>query len=300
MIVVFGGNGQLGHELARTAAATGTRLAALARSTVDIADADAVARTLEEFRPGLVVNAAAYTKVDLAERDIEAAERSNRLGARVLARACAETGIPLVHMSTDYVFDGRKSAAYVEDDPIAPLGVYARTKAAGEEEVRQALGRHVILRTSWVYGEFGTNFLKTVLRLAQQRDELRIVADQRGCPSSTRELAAAILRVAPRLIAGEPVWGTYHFAGSGETTWHGFATHVVAAQAPLTGRRPAILPITTADYPTPARRPANSVLDCSRFASVFGFRARWWTDEAEEITISVVRTQQGSTVEHVA
>jgi dTDP-4-dehydrorhamnose reductase len=300
MIAVFGGNGQLGRELVRRAGADGVALTAFERSAVDIADQGAVARALDTARPSLVVNAAAYTKVDLAEKEIAAAECSNVLGPRVLARACATVGIPLVHISTDYVFDGQKSGPYVESDPVAPLGVYGRTKADGEAAVRDALAQHVILRTAWVYGEFGHNFLKTIVRLAGERDELRIVADQRGCATSTRDLAWAILSIAPRLIAGEPVWGTYHFAGTGTTTWHGFAARIVAAQTPLTGRRPQVTAIATADYPTPARRPANSTFDCARFAEVFGLSARPWGDEVDEITIAVVEDQQRSAARHVA
>lgn len=289
MIVVFGGNGQLGQELARLATARSVPLRAFSRSEVDIADAGAVARTLREVKPALVVNAAAYTKVDVAEKEVAEAERGNVLGPKTVASSCAAAGVPLVHISTDYVFDGESSAPYVESDPIAPLGVYGRTKAAGEEEVRRALPRHLILRTAWVYGEFGNNFLKTMLRLTRERDELRVVADQRGCPTSTRELASAILRLAPRLTAGDCPWGTYHFAGSGVTTWHGFAERIVAAQAPITGRKPRVVAITTADYPTPARRPANSVLCCDRFAASFGFRARQWSEEADEIAVAAAR-----------
>jgi dTDP-4-dehydrorhamnose reductase len=300
MIAVLGGNGQLGRELARRAATDGVALTAFERSAVDIADQDAVAHALDTVRPSLVVNAAAYTKVDLAEQEIAAAERGNVLGPQVLARACAVAGLPLVHISTDYIFDGQKSGPYVESDPVAPLGVYGRTKADGEAAVREALAQHVILRTAWVYGEFGHNFLKTIVRLAGERDELRIVADQRGCPTSTRDLARAILSIAPRLIAGEQVWGTYHFVGTGTTTWHGFAARIVAAQAPLTGRRPQVTAIATADYPTPARRPANSAFDCARFADVFDLRARPWGDEVDEITVAVVKDQQRSAARHVA
>jgi dTDP-4-dehydrorhamnose reductase len=204
-----------------------------------------------------------------------------------------------VHVSTDYVFDGTKETAYLESDPIAPLGVYGRTKAAGEAAVRAALPEHAILRTSWVYGEFGQNFLKTMLRLARERDELRVVADQRGCPTSTRELASAILALAPRLIARDNVWGTYHFAGSGVTTWHGFATRIVAAQAQITGRKPAVTAITTAEYPTAARRPVNSELDCGLFAKTFGFRARPWEQEADAATRAAVTAERGK-APHVA
>jgi dTDP-4-dehydrorhamnose reductase len=300
MILVFGGNGQLGQELARAAAASGISLKALPRSEVDIADQAAVRDALGAARPSLVVNAAAYTKVDLAEKEVAEAERGNVLGPGIVASACAEVGVPLVHISTDYVFDGLKSEPYIEDDPIAPLGVYGRTKAEGEERVRGALPRHIILRTAWVYGEFGHNFLKTIVRLAQEREELRIVADQRGCPTSTRDLASAILRIAPRLAASEPVWGTYHYAGSGIATWHEFAGRIVAAQAPLTGRRPRVTAITTADYPTPARRPANSAFACDRFAGVFGFRGRPWAKEAEEITVAVAGARRQAEMHHGA
>lgn len=300
MILVFGGGGQLGRELVRAAAAKNTPLRALARSALDVSDASAVGQALQDFGPSLVVNAAAYTKVDLAETEVAAAERANGTGPRVIATACAAAGVPLVHISTDYVFDGRKDGAYVEGDAIVPLGVYARTKAEGEVAVRDTLAEHLILRTAWVYGEFGHNFLKTIVRLAQQRDELLVVADQRGCPTSTRDLATAILRVAPRLAAEGAAWGTYHFAGAGATTWHGFAERIVAAQASLTGRRPRVVAITTADYPTRARRPANSTFDCSKFARVFGFSARPWTEEVDEITVAVVEAFQRGESEHAA
>ncbi len=298
MILVFG-HGQLGAELTRAAAALRVPLTALAHGAVDIADAAAVGDAIAHHRPALVVNAAAYTKVDLAEADIDAARRGNEIGPGVVARACAAEDVPLIHVSTDYVFDGTKAGAYVENDPIAPLGVYGRTKAAGEAAVRGALSHHVILRTSWLYGAFGHNFLKTMLRLASERDELRVVADQRGCPTSTRDLADAILQIAPRLTARETVWGTYNFAGSGATTWHGFATRIVAAQAPLTGRRPTVVPITTPEFPTPARRPANSELDCGLFATTFGFGGRPWTEETDTITRALVTATLG-TASHVA
>ena len=299
MILVFGANGQLGQELARAGAARGVALAGVSRAAADIADTAAVGQALAQHQPRLVINAAAYTKVDLAETEIEAVRQGNEVGPQVLAQACAALSLPLVHVSTDYVFDGTKSGAYVETDPIAPTGSYGRSKAAGEAAVRAANPRHVIIRTAWVYGEFGHNFLKTMLRLAATRDELRVVADQRGCPTSTTDLADALLAIAPRLIAGDDVWGTYHFAGAGVTTWHGFASRIVAAQAPLTGRVPRVTPITTAEYPTPARRPANSALDCAKLARVFGLRAQPWEDETDRITRALVAAQLGKTA-HVA
>jgi dTDP-4-dehydrorhamnose reductase len=298
VILVFG-LGQLGHELARMARARDVALAALAHAQADIADAAAVEGAIGRHRPTLVVNAAAYTKVDQAEKEPEAAQRANETGPGTLARACAIAGVPFVHVSSDYVFDGSKAGSYSESDPIVPLGVYGQTKAAGEAAVRAAHAEHLILRTSWVYGEFGHNFLKTMLRLAKERDELRVVADQRGCPTSARDLAAAILHVAPRLAAHDAAWGTYHVAGSGATTWHGFASRIVAAQAPLTGRRPRVTAITTAEYPTPARRPANSELDSSLFATTFGFRSQRWEQETDTVVHALVAAEQKAT-SHVA
>ena len=299
MILLFGANGQLGQEMVRASPARGMSLVALSHAEADIADANAVREANARHKPALVVNAAAYTKVDLAETDVEAARRGNDIGPALLGEACAATGIPLVHVSTDYVFDGTKPTAYVETDAVSPASSYGRSKEAGERVLRAATPRHVILRTSWVYSEFGHNFLKTILRLAATRDELRIVADQRGCPTSTLDLAEAVLSIAPRLIAGEDVWGTYHFAGSGVTTWHGFASRIVAAQTPFTGRSPRVTPITTAEYPLPAPRPANSELDCSRFARTFGIRARPWTEETDRITRVLIDAQLGTT-QHVA
>jgi dTDP-4-dehydrorhamnose reductase len=222
------------------------------------------------------VNAAAYTKVDLAEREIELAYRSNAAGASILAEACSYYRIPLVHISTDYVFDGRQTAPYREKDPIGPINVYGASKAAGEDAIREHLAEHVILRTSWLYGAYGHNILKTILKLARERDHLKFVSDQRGCPTSTHDLAQAILRVAQRLAAGSKVWGTYHFAGEGAATWYEFAKQVADAQAPLTGRQPQVDPIASRDFPTLAERPHNSVLDCTLFASTFGMSAQPW------------------------
>ena len=286
-ILVFGAGGQLGRELVSRADRLGVSLRAIARSDADIADSEAVARSIGQVSPSLVVNAAAYTKVDAAETEPEAAVRSNATGPAVLAANCATVGIPLLHISTDYVFDGTKPTAYVEDDPIAPLGVYGRSKAAGEAAVRAVLVEHVILRTSWVYGAYGVNFLKTIIRLARERDELRIVADQRGCPTATVDIAEAILAIATRSVC-ERIWGTYHFAGTGATTWYEFAVEIVEAQAKVTCRRPQIVPISTADYPTRARRPANSELDCSHFAATFGFLAEDWRVRTCEVTAALL------------
>jgi dTDP-4-dehydrorhamnose reductase len=285
VILLFGAGGQLGRELTARANALGEPLVALSRQDADISDPPAIARALDRAKATMVVNAAAYTKVDQAESEPEAAFAANETGAVVLAEACARAGLPLVHISTDYVFDGSKAGAYVEDDAVAPLGVYGRSKLAGEQAVRERNPRHVILRTAWVYGAYGQNFLKTMLRLAAERDELRVVADQRGSPTATADIAEAILHVGRKLR--DAPWGTYHFAGSGETSWHGFAAHIVAAQAPFTGRRPPVTAIATADFPTKATRPRNSVLDSSRFATVFGYKAEPW-DVATDRTVGQI------------
>ncbi len=292
MILIFGAGGQLGLELQRSAMQRAVPFAAFTRAEADITDAGAVSRALDEIRPAAVVNAAAYTKVDVAETEINAARLVNETGPGVIAAACASRHMPLIHISTDYVFDGEKSGAYVESDTVAPLGVYGRSKAAGEAAVRATTVRHIILRTSWVYSEFGNNFLKAILRLSQDHDELRIVADQRGCPTSARDLAEAILRIAPELTDENNLYGTYHFAGTGATSWHGFATRIIEAQAQITGRHPRVTAITTSDYPTAARRPANSVLDCSLFERTFGFRANDWTSETDAITKQLAKRQQ--------
>ena len=282
-LLVFGAAGQVGQELLALAAARGIPVVGATRADADITDADAVAALLAERRPRLIVNAAAYTAVDRAESEPDKAEAANTHGPDVLARAADAAGVALLHLSTDYVFDGGKAEAYTEDDPMAPLGVYGRTKAAGEAAVRAATRRHVILRTAWVYGAYGQNFLKTMLRLAGERDELRVVADQVGCPTATADIAEAVLAVDAALRSGQQRFGTYHFAGTGETSWHGFAEAIVAAQSAYTRRRPRVEPIATADYPTPARRPANSRLESERFAEAYGYRAKPWRERVAEV-----------------
>jgi dTDP-4-dehydrorhamnose reductase len=299
VIVVFGGNGQLGRELVRAAATRGVALQAASRAQTDIADAAAVAAVLKHWQPALVVNAAAYTNVDGAESHFAEARRANEVGPAVIAQACAAAGAALIHISTDYVFDGSKDGGYRESDPIRPINAYGRSKAAGEEAVRRAHQHHVILRTAWVYSEFGRNFLKTVLQLAETRDELRIVADQHGSPTSARELAEVILHIAPRLAAEPRLSGTYHFTADGATTWHGFAECIVAAAAPITGRQPRVMPITTADYPTPAKRPANSRLDCSLFVQTFGLKPRPWRETVQATARALAMASQRAE-DHVA
>ncbi len=287
-LLVFGAGGQVGQELLALAAARDLPVTGVTRAQADIADADAVAVLIHATRPRLIVNAAAYTAVARAESEPHAAQAGNVTGPTVLARAADAAGVPLLHLSTDYVFDGSKHGAYTEDDPIAPLGVYGRTKAEGEARVRAAATRHVILRTAWVYGAYGNNFLKTMLRLAGERDRLRVVGDQHGCPTATIDIAEAILAVDRAFAEGRHTYGTLHFAGTGDTSWHGFAEAIVAAQASRTGCNPPVDAITTAEYPTPARRPVNSRLASDRFADVYGYRAAPWRDRVGEVVARLV------------
>jgi dTDP-4-dehydrorhamnose reductase len=232
-------------------------------------------------RPGFVINAAAYTNVDRAESEPGEAHRTNAAGAKMVACACASARVPLIHISTDYVFDGKKPSPYVENDSPAPLGVYGVSKLAGEQAVREYHKEHMILRTSWLYGIYGANFLKTILRLAGERDELSVVSDQRGSPTNTSDLADVVLRLMPSLL-GNAHWGTYHFSGGGETDWCQFANEILKAREKSLGRRPKLNAITTAEYPTAARRPANSVLDNSLFNATFGLKARPWREAVRE------------------
>jgi dTDP-4-dehydrorhamnose reductase len=282
-VVLLGAADQLGREVSNLAERLGKKVVGCTRSQVDITDQAAVADLIARTKPRLVVNAAAYTAVDKAESDPEGTMAANVIGPHVLATAAANARVPIVHVSTDYVFDGAKVGPYVEDDPIAPIGVYGRTKAEGEARVRAATARHVIVRTAWVYGVHGANFLKTMLRLANERDELRVVADQRGSPTATLDLAEAIFAIDRRIVEGAEPWDTFHFAGTGATTWHGFASEIVDAAAQFTGKRSKVIAIGTEDYPTAARRPANSELDSSRFAAVFGYSAAPWRARTQDV-----------------
>lgn len=289
-LLVFGAGGQLGKEIGDTVARRNLPAVLLSRAEADIADRQAVMSAVEKTQPSVVINAAAYTKVDKAEDEPEQAYRENRDGPGLLAEICAAKGLPLIHVSTDYVFDGTKPTPYVETDPVAPLGVYGASKEAGERAIRDRLERHVILRTAWVYGVHGNNFLKTMLNLARTKESWGVVADQRGNPTATADLADAILTAAARAAEGRSsgFWGTYHFAGTGAATWHNFASEIVSAQAAATGRRPEVRPITTAEYPTKARRPVNSCLDSGHFETVFGVKAQPWAARTQEVVAALL------------
>ncbi len=277
-VLVVGETGQLARELARAAWAPEVELTFAGREIIDLARPETATAVVGALKPDVVVNAAAYTAVDKAENDEEHAFVVNRDGPAALARAATAAGAPLIHVSTDYVFDGTKTGPYVEDDPVAPVSVYGRSKEAGERAVREAAPRHIILRTAWVYSPFGNNFVKTMLKYGAEREEMRVVADQHGCPTAAADIAAAIVRLA----AAEAGWGTFHYSGAGPTTWHGFAEAIFAGAAARGFKVPArVAAIGTADYPTPAARPANSVLDCTKIARVHGIVARDWREALE-------------------
>jgi dTDP-4-dehydrorhamnose reductase len=283
-LLLLGVNGQVGHELARTLAPLG-ELVVPDRSSYDFARPASLAVAVADAKPDIVVNAAAYTAVDRAESEASNATAVNAEAPASLARAAQSCGALLVHYSTDYVFDGSKAAPYDEDDTPAPLGVYGRTKLEGENAIRASGADHLIFRTSWVYSARGQNFLLTMLRLAAEREQLRVVADQIGAPTWARTIAAATASALTYDLArrrrGEFESGVFHLTASGATSWHGFATAIIAGArargATLACRE--VIPISTAEYPTPARRPGNSRLAGERFRLRYGVRVPAW-DEA--------------------
>jgi len=278
--LIIGSNGQLGWELCRRGERRGFDIIPLDLPEFNITKPSAVKKAVNLIGISLVINASAYTAVDTAESEPEFAFAVNRDGPAYLASSCAEIGIPLIHISTDYVFDGSKKGPYFETEPVFPLGVYGKSKAAGETEVRNHSKEHIIIRTAWLYGIHGGNFVKTMLRLGKEKKVVRVVADQYGCPTYAADLAEAILEIASQINEGRVrAWGTYHFCGKGVTTWYGFAKAIydLAKQYDSLMVK-KVVSITTAEFPTPAKRPANSVLDCSQVTNHFGVGLRPWQE----------------------
>jgi dTDP-4-dehydrorhamnose reductase len=253
-------------------------LIAVARPELDLGDAGSIDRSLNSYLPRAIINAAAYTFVDKAESEPDLAFKINRDGAAHLAQVAASLRVPFIHVSTDYVFDGSKEAPYLEDDCAFPLGVYGRSKREGEIGVLDSYPSAAILRTSWVYSPYGHNFVKTMLRLAENCERIQVVDDQYGAPTSAGDLADAILSIIGQIEEEreKKFGGIYHLTAAGKTTWCRFASAIFAGWAARGGKVPIVEAITTADYPTPVRRPANSQLDCSKAARVFGVRLRPW------------------------
>lgn len=302
-ILVCGAGGQVGHELVDRASAHGLEALGMTRGQLDITDAEQVKRVLGQFKPGLIINAAAYTHVDNAEAQAEQAYAVNRDGPACLAETARLAGIPLLHISTDYVFAGDQRTPYKETDEIAPGGVYGASKLAGEVAIQANLTQHVILRTSWVYGVHGHNFVKTMLRLGRQRDALSVVADQHGCPTQAGSIADVLLALASRYKReGTLAWGIYHYSGRSPCTWYDFAVEIFrqGAAKGLLAKAPQVSSITTAQYPTPARRPAWSVLDCTKFETTFGIQTADWHDELSVVldALADAHISQSATAQH--
>lgn len=292
-VLVAGGSGQVARALAGGAPAEGIKVTALGRPRLDLTDKASIEAAMAAVRPDVVINAAAYTAVDQAENDEAAAFAVNADGAGMLAAAAAGIGAPVLHISTDYVFDGSKTSPYAETDPVAPLGVYGRSKLAGEEAVEAANPRHLIFRTAWVYGPAGKNFAKTMLRAAAGRGELGVVHDQIGNPTAAADIAAALWQVTARITEAPALFepGIYHMAASGVASWAEFAEEIFRVSSELGGPAAPVRRISTAEYPTPARRPANSRLDCSRLAAAFGVILPHWRTSTRSCIEQLVRTR---------
>lgn len=298
-LLLIGRSGQLARAVQRLAAsgATDRPLQVAARPDLDLSLAltepgallQQLITLLENHRPALVLNAAAYTAVDKAETEAELAEAINATAVGLLARSCAASSIPLFHVSTDYVFDGSGVTPWREDDPTGPLGSYGASKLSGEQALREAGGNHLLLRVSWVFGEEGANFVRTMLRLGSEREVLSIVDDQIGGPTSAESIARTLLRLAEPAIAGDGFpWGTYHFAGKPAVSWYGFAEEIFrqALDLGLVQRKPRLVPIPTSAYPLPAARPPNSRLDCDRFTDTFGLPLPDWRQDLHDCLLA--------------
>jgi dTDP-4-dehydrorhamnose reductase len=284
-VLITGHRGQLGTDLMHCAQRRGIEAVGAGRVECDISSMESVERFFVHAGPfDAVINAAAYTAVDRAESNATYAYAVNRDGAGHLARVCAGGDTPLIHISTDYVFGGFQTRPCKPNDPVAPMGVYARSKAAGEDAVRRWSDRHVILRVSWLFGRYGPNFVKTMLRLGRERDTLQVVDDQIGSPTYAGDLAAALLQMSEQLIERGKCWGTYHYCNLGALTWYAFTRKIISvarAYENLAVRE--VCPILTAHYPTPAPRPHYSVLDCSTFDQTFGIARRSWEAALEDM-----------------
>ena len=284
-LLIAGWQGQVARALVELApSAPDVEAFAVGRPGLDLCNAATITRAMTDFKPDVIINSAAYTAVDKAESESAAAFALNRDGARLLAEAAAKRNAAIIHISTDYVFDGSKASPYVEDDAVAPQNVYGRSKREGENAVRGANAQHIIARTAWVYSPVGANFVKTMLRLAGERDSLRVVDDQMGNPTYAPHLARALLDIARKVrhAPRDGQWGTYHLAGRGDVSWCGFAREVFRVSAGLGGPSASVTAIGTAEYPTPAARPMNSRLDCSKAEQTFGVALPDWREGVRE------------------
>lgn len=289
-ILVAGGKGQIGSALAKMGKEQDLDLIALGRSDLDITDAASISAAFEKYQPELLINAAAYTAVDKAESESQLAYLINETATALLADACAGANIPMLHISTDYVFDGSKEGLYTEDDTVNPQAVYAKSKEAGERALRGRVERHIILRTSWVFGVQGNNFVKTMVRLAKNRDHLTVVADQFGGPSSARSIAEVLLTMAAQYEqSGDISWGTYHYSQKPYVNWYEFAKKIIAEAIKLgvLDHEVKIEPILTADFPSAVSRPPNSKLDVKKLSKKFSIKETAWEHDVTDILFNL-------------
>lgn len=288
-ILVTGSNGQIGNELVLLSMHSNHDWLCLDRKGLDVTQYIDVNRIVDDFSPDVVINATAYTAVDKAESEQHLASAVNTDAARYLAQACERNNAVLLHISTDYVFPGDSIEPYKEQDPVAPSCHYGASKLAGEYEVSQHCSKHIILRTSWVFGQHGNNFVKTMVHLAKGRDTFSVVSDQFGAPTSANGIANALLNIAEQVVAGNYAWGIYHFCGTPYTSWHGFAELIFSKVEKLQMLPNSITvdAITTSDYPTPAKRPANTCLDCSKIKSTFGIPTDDWQNQLSAVLNSI-------------
>lgn len=294
-ILVIGSEGQLGHELLIQGNNFGYEILPADLPELDITDKTQVKNRLEKSQPSFVVNAAAYTNVDKAETEQNLAFAVNRDGPANLAEICAMFKVPLIHISTDFVFDGKKSSPYIESDPASPLSIYGISKEEGENEVRSRLKKHIILRTAWLYGVHGQNFVKTMLRLGKEKEVINVVADQFGSPTSAADLAEAILNIISKIKHSSDIkLGTYHYCGLGITTWHKFAEEILnLASQYISIKTTNVKPISTAEYPTEAIRPSFSALDCSLIEKNFSISLKPWQDSLEIVIRQLCQKETG-------
>jgi dTDP-4-dehydrorhamnose reductase len=293
-IAVTGKEGQVAHSLREIGPRHNIEIVPLARPAVDLLRTDSIRVSLLAAKPDVVVNAAAFTAVDQAEKERDLAMRINGISAGTIAEAAQSLNVPIIQLSTDYVFDGTKLGPYTEEDRAAPLSAYGASKLAGERAVASATSNHVILRTSWIFSHTGRNFVRTMLTLAGERSELRVVSDQHGSPTYAPDIALAIIRIAQRLVEKPDAYhlrGLYHLCGSGETNWAAFASEIFARTAGARDHETTVIPIATADYPTPARRPANSRLNTGKLARVHQIRLPDW-----RISLSTCLTRLGEQI----
>lgn len=292
-LAITGKNGQVVSAL-QALTSDDLEIVTLGRPELDLSRPETVSQALRDAKPDVVVSAAAYTAVDKAESEPDIAFAINRDGAEAVAQTANDLGIPVIHLSTDYVFDGDKPTAYVESDPTGPRSIYGRSKLEGERAVSAATDDYAILRTAWVYSEYGNNFVKTMLRLGESRDEINVVADQFGCPTSANDIAIAIVAIAKRLAqdSSNRLRGVFHLSGTGETNWANFAKQIFAFSAENGGKPVIVNDITTAQYPTPARRPANSRLDCSKLQEIYGIKLPDWQTSTRAVVTTLAQSKK--------